>query len=168
MAIEREKAKKDSLLSVHRTIISDLITSKQTHKSYKDSVYSVLQDNERCENERLKLEHEEWKQEREEATRARLAEEKKGPEWINGSWNITTTFVNPLTGSVSMVKSSLQIDREDQFISSVTISYPDNQRITVMGNYTIRDGVIHCKDYYWDLDMTNHRIGYGDGKYYTK
>ena len=85
----------------------------------------------------------------------------KGPEWINGTWELKTT-VSSVMGTLS-VNARLVIDRDNQRL----ISSNDGE-IIAKGIYTINDNNIHCDDSYFPLDMDNQRIGFGSGKYYQK
>lgn len=179
LEIAKEQSAKDSLDQINKQLHHDMDQMMAQHFSDQEIYLRELNDSIRSENERTDKEYQIYKKEqgrikkeeerrRKEEERRREEEMGKGPRWLNGSWNITTQFQNPYTGEISLVKSSINIDWEEQFLTCITIQYPSNDRSSVIGRYTISNGAIHCKDSYWDIDEINHRIGFGGGKYYTK
>lgn len=178
LAIEREQARKDSLLRIHDDVLTKYTELKMRTEGASDSLNRIIRENEEVEQARMDREARERQEEKEARRRQeeeqRRIERERGPRWIDGSWNISVTWQNPYTGAVLLTRSSLQIDWEDQTLICVTITSPDNDRTTVRGRYTITDGLegiplaISCKGQYWEIDERNHRIGFGDGRWYTK
>lgn len=184
-AIKKEQSRKDSLEQINKKILHDMSQMMAQHYSDVESVIKETEDSVRTENRRTQREYEiyqkeqerikyEEEQRRKEEERRRKEEEEKGPRWLDGSWNITTRFHNPFNGQTYLVKGSLLIDWEKQHLVCVTISYPDNERETVVGYYKVTRNLdkvnfaITCKGQYWEIDERNHRIGFGNGDYYTK
>lgn len=90
-----------------------------------------------------------------------LQENKKGPEWINGIWEVNTT-VSTAMGSIR-VSAKVCIDRDSQQLVAT-----DCGRTVARGIYRISGNSIYCGDLFIDMDMTNQRLEYGNGVYYRK
>lgn len=88
-------------------------------------------------------------------------DEKKGPEWINGTWaykgHVTTRL------GTMYVNIALDINRSKQTLVCV-----DGRDVVESGKYKVYNGAIHCNSSYFDLDEINHRIDFGDGVYLHK
>ncbi len=84
-----------------------------------------------------------------------------GPEWINGVWKLNTTVSTPL--GPMKVNAKLIIIRANQMLVAT-----DCGATIESGTYHVYDNSIHCGSTYYDLDMSNHRISYGDGYYFHK
>lgn len=88
-------------------------------------------------------------------------EDKKGPEWINGIWEVNTTVS---TGMGSMrVNAKVCIDRDSQQLAAT-----DCGSSVARGIYRISGNSIICGDLYIDMDLANERLEYGNGVYYRK
>lgn len=88
-------------------------------------------------------------------------EDKKGPEWINGIWEVNTT-VSTAMGSMR-VNAKVCIDRKSQQLAAT-----DCGSTVARGIYRISGNSIHCGDLYIEMDMSNERLEYGNGVYYRK
>ena len=88
-------------------------------------------------------------------------DEKKGPEWINGTW-VYKGYVNTRMGTM-YVNVALDIDRSRQTLVCV-----EGRDVLESGKYKVYNGAIHCNSSYFDLDEVNHRIDFGDGVYLRK
>ena len=88
-------------------------------------------------------------------------DEKKGPEWINGTW-VYKGYVNTRMGTM-YVNVALDIDRSRQTLVCV-----EGRDVLESGKYKVYNGAIHCNSSYFDLDEVNHRIDFGDGVYLHK
>lgn len=88
-------------------------------------------------------------------------EDKKGPEWINGIWEVNTT-VSTAMGSMR-VNAKVCIDRKSQQLAAT-----DCGTTVARGIYRISGNSIHCGDLYIEMDMSNERLEYGNGVYYRK
>ena len=84
-----------------------------------------------------------------------------GPEWINGVWKLNTTISTSL--GPMKVNARLIINRANQMLVST-----DCGATVASGTYHVYDNSIHCGSAYYDLDMSNHRISYGNGYYFHK
>lgn len=84
-----------------------------------------------------------------------------GPEWINGVWKLNTTVSTSL--GPMKVNATLIINRANQMLVST-----DCGATMASGTYHVYDNSIHCGSAYYDLDMSNHRISYGNGHYFHK
>lgn len=88
-------------------------------------------------------------------------EDKKGPEWINGTW-VYKGYVSTRMGTM-YVNVALEIDRERQMLVCV-----EGRDVLESGKYNVYNGEIHCNSTYYELDEANHRIDFGDGVYLHK
>lgn len=88
-------------------------------------------------------------------------ENKKGPEWINGIWEVNTTVSTAM--EPMRVNAKVCIDRDSQQLVAT-----DCGSTVARGIYRISDNSIICGDLYIDMDMTNERLEYGNGVYYRK
>lgn len=88
-------------------------------------------------------------------------EDKKGPEWINGTW-VYKGHVTTRLGTM-YVNIALDINRSKQTLVCV-----DGRDVLESGKYKVYNGAIHCNSSYFDLDEVNHRIDFGDGVYLHK
>ncbi len=88
-------------------------------------------------------------------------EDKKGPEWINGTW-VYKGHVTTRLGTM-YVNIALDINRSKQTLVCV-----DGRDVLESGKYKVYNGEIHCNSTYYELDKLNHRIGFGDGIYLYK
>ena len=88
-------------------------------------------------------------------------DKKKGPEWINGIWEVNTT-VSTAMGSMR-VNAKVCIDRKSQQLAAT-----DCGSTVARGIYRISGNSIHCGDLYIEMDMSNERLEYGNGVYYRK
>lgn len=88
-------------------------------------------------------------------------EDKEGPEWINGIWEVSTT-VSTAMGSMR-VYAKVCIDRNSQQLVAI-----DCGSTVARGIYRISGNTIYCGDLYIDMDMSNQRLEYGNGVYYRK
>ena len=111
-------------------------------------------------NEQL-ANNEEWIREEAEENQMRLDEERMGPEWINGIWELNTT-VSTALGAVR-VNAKVCIDRESQQLVAT-----DCGTTVAKGAYRISGNTIYCGDTYIDMDINNQRLEYGNGYYYRK
>lgn len=88
-------------------------------------------------------------------------EDTKGPEWINGIWEVNTT-VSTAMGSMR-VNAKVCIDRKSQQLAAT-----DCGSTVARGIYRISGNSIHCGDLYIEMDMSNERLEYGNGVSYRK
>lgn len=88
-------------------------------------------------------------------------EDSKGPEWINGIWEVNTT-VSTAMGPMR-VNAKVCIDRKSQQLAAT-----DCGSTVARGIYHISGNTIHCGDLYIEMDMSNERLEYGNGVYYRK
>lgn len=94
-------------------------------------------------------------------TEPKTTENKKGPEWINGIWEVNTV-VSTAMGSMR-VNAKVCIDRASQQLVAT-----DCGTTVARGIYRINGNSIVCGDLYIDMDMSNQRLEYGSGVYYRK
>lgn len=88
-------------------------------------------------------------------------EDSKGPEWINGIWEVNTT-VSTAMGPMK-VSAKVCIDRKSQQLAAT-----DCGSTVARGIYRISGNTIHCDGLYIEMDMPNKRLEYGNGVYYRK
>ena len=86
---------------------------------------------------------------------------RKGPEWINGIWELNTTVTTAM-GRIR-VNAKLCIDRESQQLVAT-----DCGSTVAKGSYYVSDNTIHCGDTYFDIEPSSQRIDYGNGNYFRK
>lgn len=94
-------------------------------------------------------------------------DEKKGPEWINGTWNIRMTIHNELLGAIK-VNTYVYINRMTNRIKVV-----DSGEVIYNGTYVVEGNSIkydrhanYCSSL--DLNIKLKRIDFGDGNYMVK
>lgn len=95
------------------------------------------------------------------APQSNKQEDKKGPEWINGIWEVNTTVSTAM--GLMRVNAKVCIDRDSQQLVAI-----DCGSTVARGIYRIIDNSIICGDLYIDMDMRNQRLEYGKGIYYRK
>lgn len=88
-------------------------------------------------------------------------EDKKGPEWINGIWEVNTNVSTEM--GVMRVSAKVCIDRDSQQIVAT-----DCGSTVARGIYRISGNSIYCGDLYIEMDLSNQRLEYGNGVYYRK
>jgi lipoprotein len=91
----------------------------------------------------------------------KVQEDNKGPEWINGIWEVNTT-ISTAMGSMK-VSAKVCIDRNSQQLVAT-----DCDSTVARGIYRISGNSIYCGDLYIEMDMSNERLEYGNGVYYRK
>lgn len=94
-------------------------------------------------------------------------EDSKGPEWINGTWNIRMTIHNELLGAIK-VNTYVYINRMTNRIKVV-----DSGEVIYNGTYVVEGNSIkydrhanYCSSL--DLNIKLKRIDFGDGNYMVK
>lgn len=94
-------------------------------------------------------------------------DDSKGPEWINGTWNIRMTIHNELLGAIK-VNTYVYINRMTNRIKVV-----DSGEVIYNGTYVVEGNSIkydrhanYCSSL--DLNIKLKRIDFGDGNYMVK
>lgn len=111
--------------------------------------------------ERINLMHDLHEKAMEDFEKKLKEEQKKGPEWLNGTWKFNGTLFTQL-GAID-VHATLKIDRKNG-----TLVCESNGRTDASGSYYVENGKIYCKDMYFDIDYYNETIDYGDHNYFYK
>lgn len=101
------------------------------------------------------------------STQKKSYRDKKGPEWINGTWNIRMTIHNELLGAIK-VNTYVYINRMTNRIKVV-----DSGEVIYNGTYVVEGNSIkydrhanYCSSL--DLNIKLKRIDFGDGNYMVK
>lgn len=90
------------------------------------------------------------------------SESKSGPDWLNGTWQFQGVISSPF-GS-SRVNATLFINVKTRQLVAVT----DGQTYS-KGTYYVEDNTIYApSSTYFNLDMNNQRIDFGNGNYFKK
>lgn len=88
-------------------------------------------------------------------------DEKKGPEWINGVWEINQVIDMGMFGQ-KRIHAKLCIDRDKQMLI-----YQDGER-SYSTSYSIYDDAIHYKDTYISINNSRELLEFGNGVYWQK